>query len=116
MAALPKSAQQRVARALKELRRDPTADSKPLKGHDGIWSRRVGDYRVLFARGGGWLHVYSVQHRQGVYRGVPQPKALPAGKPPSDLPPAPAGAESSADDVPDTSMEPVVDVEPVQTQ
>lgn len=77
---LPRDAQKKVTRALRELQRDPTHLSEPLKGSEDIWRCRVGSYRILFVTQAGWIHVYSVQHRAGVYAaGV----AMPGGTPTS---------------------------------
>lgn len=79
---LPKDSQKQVTRALRELQRDPSHESVPVKGLDGIWRRRVGAYRILFAVGDGWVHVYSVQHRSGVYAGsIAVPSAVPESTP-----------------------------------
>lgn len=75
---LPRDAQKKVIRALEELQADPSSDSEPLKGSPGIWRRRVGSYRLLFASANGWIHAYKVAHRQGVYAGgVPAPSHSP---------------------------------------
>jgi mRNA-degrading endonuclease RelE of RelBE toxin-antitoxin system len=92
---LPKDAQKRVVRALVEMQHDLTHRSKQLAGMPGIWRREVAPYRILFATGPGWIHVYSVQHRQGVYTGrIARPLAAPR----QTRPPMPAltiGAEPS---------------------
>jgi mRNA-degrading endonuclease RelE of RelBE toxin-antitoxin system len=75
---LPKDQQKKVLKAISDLRRDPAHLSKPLEGLPGVWRRRVDPYRVLFTKAPGWVHVYSVQHRQGVYHGqITTPRALP---------------------------------------
>lgn len=80
---LPREAQKKIVRALQDLQRDPTYLSKPLQGSQGVWRRQVPPYRILFTLAPGWVHVYSVQHRQGVYQGaVAAPTALPAAAPP----------------------------------
>jgi mRNA-degrading endonuclease RelE of RelBE toxin-antitoxin system len=90
---LPRDAQKKVLRALDELRTDPSRESKPLTGYEGIWRRRVHPYRILFTRAGAWLHVYSVQHRSSVYRKVAIPQASPGAV---DLPRVPAAPEDVA--------------------
>jgi mRNA-degrading endonuclease RelE of RelBE toxin-antitoxin system len=67
--ALPRDAARKIVRAIDELRSDPHHLSKQLENADGVWRREVQPYRVLFTLGPGWVHVYSVQHRQGVYGG-----------------------------------------------
>jgi mRNA-degrading endonuclease RelE of RelBE toxin-antitoxin system len=49
---LPKSIQKRVARMLTQMESDPfQGDVKALHGEDwkGVFRRRIGDYRLLFA-------------------------------------------------------------------
>lgn len=78
LVALPRGEQTKVLKAITDLRRDPSHLSQPLKGVPGVWRRRVDDYRVLFAKAPGWVHVYSVQTRQGVYEGqIATPRDLP---------------------------------------
>jgi len=76
---LPKDTQKKVARVVDAMRSDPDTETKSLTKHKGILRRRVGDYRVLFARGNSWIHLYAVQHRGGVYgRNMTLPKSIPS--------------------------------------
>lgn len=76
---LPKDGQRKVTRAIELLRSGDSSNVKPLKGHDGVLRARAGEYRILFAQGSAWVHVYSVQHRQGVYaNGIALPTIPPA--------------------------------------
>jgi mRNA-degrading endonuclease RelE of RelBE toxin-antitoxin system len=58
--ALPKDLQNRADKAFELLRQSPQHPSlrlKKVKGHDGLWSARVGqDYRVLATEEVGGLH------------------------------------------------------------
>lgn len=86
---LARDEQRKVLRALSDLRRDPMVQSKPLKGAQGIFRRRVDAYRLLFALAPSWVHVYSVQHRRSIYEGeIAQPRATPSVDAPK-WPPAP---------------------------
>jgi len=80
---LPRDAQKRIIRALSEMQQDPVHRSKQLEGVPGVWRREVAPYRILFTAGDGWIHAYSVQHRQGVYAGrIATPQHEPSSKPP----------------------------------
>lgn len=75
---LPRDQQRKILRAIADMRRDPSHLTKPLEGIPGVWRRRVDPYRILFTKAPGWIHVYSVQHRQGVYHGtVASPQQAP---------------------------------------
>jgi mRNA interferase RelE/StbE len=60
----------RIHRAILDLRENPRPpQAKPLRGPD-FWSRRVGDYRIVYtidddAR---VVTIYRVRHRREVYR------------------------------------------------
>ncbi|MEQ1697907.1 MAG: hypothetical protein ABL901_18900 [Hyphomicrobiaceae bacterium] len=58
--ALPRTVQERADKAFELLRQSPDHPSlhlKKLKGHDGLWSARVGlDYRVLATEEDSGLH------------------------------------------------------------
>ncbi|MFC1909688.1 hypothetical protein ACFLXC_00100 [Chloroflexota bacterium] len=78
---LPKDTQKKVIRCVDGLRNDPWHDAKQLKGLDGIWRQKVDAYRILYVIGNCWVHIYSVQHRQGVYMGtITKPTFLPSTK------------------------------------
>src|SRR5205823_7018894 len=90
-------AQKRIVRALFEMQRDMTHRSKQLAGMPGIWRREVAPYRILFATGPGWIHVYSVQHRQGVYAGRIASPLAPPRRPKPAMPVLAAGVEEASD-------------------
>ena len=93
---LPREHQKRIVRALTEMQHDKTHRSTQLEGYPGIWRREVAPYRILFKPGPGWIHVYSVQHRQGVYSaGVAAPKSVPTIDPPA-LSPLPEPEETTS--------------------
>jgi len=79
---LPTDAQTKVTRAVEHMRDDPDHDSKPLVKYDGVFRRKIGrDHRMLFTKGTRWVHIYSVEHRQGVYRGnITMPKRSPTAQ------------------------------------
>ena len=84
---LPSDVRKRVIRAVGELQSQQMNDTKPLVGQKDIWRRRVGAYRLLLTRTAGWVHIYSVQHRQGVYAGrLATPREAPQGPAPSGFP------------------------------
>ena len=83
LSSVPKETQRRAARVLESIRTSSGADIKALTGVAGVYRARCGNYRILFIQGDGWVHAYSIQHRQGVYGGaVAAPRATPTG----DLP------------------------------
>ena len=78
LSGVPKDAQRRAARVLESIRTSSAGDIKALAGHDRVYRARCGDYRILFAQGDRWVHVYSIQHRQGVYTGaIATPRFVP---------------------------------------
>ncbi len=73
LGALPKTIQEAVTNALTMIGADPKATGKPLIGRlRGLWSARVGNYRVLYTieRGGGSQRVVvrAIRHRGVAYR------------------------------------------------
>jgi mRNA-degrading endonuclease RelE of RelBE toxin-antitoxin system len=103
LVSLPRDAQKKVIRALSELQEDPARLSKPLQGMAPVWRRKVDPYRILFVKQPGWIHVYSVQHRQGVYSGT---IATPTVTPQQPLTTAPA-------ELPDELREPESPIAPL---
>jgi mRNA-degrading endonuclease RelE of RelBE toxin-antitoxin system len=74
---LPPPTEQRVARRLQELRLNPLDPrlAKPLTGYPGLYSSRVGDWRILFelhatedAAFLGMVLITAVEPRGRVYR------------------------------------------------
>jgi mRNA-degrading endonuclease RelE of RelBE toxin-antitoxin system len=64
---LPQSLQKRVTRATKILRTDPISaqgDAKKLKGYqNNVYRIRLGDYRLIYSFGAGWVKLLSVRKR-----------------------------------------------------
>lgn len=64
---LPQSTSKKVTKAIKILEQDPISakgDAKKLKGHQNNTYRiRVGDYRVFYSFGQGWVKLLSVRKR-----------------------------------------------------
>lgn len=64
---LPQAAQKKVAKALKLLETDPISaqgDAKKLKGYtNNVYRVRIGDYRLFYSFGAGWVKLLSVRKR-----------------------------------------------------
>lgn len=77
---LPREAQRQVIGSLIRLTADPYGNGQKLKGDGFGWRSRAGAYRLLYRIGPNWVHVHSVEHRSGVYKGgIARPRVLPAG-------------------------------------
>lgn len=76
--ALPHHLQEPVLNALTDLEIDPEAAGKPLLGRlKGLWSARVGSYRILYSLEGSRrspkVVVRAIKHRSSAYqRGQPR--------------------------------------------
>lgn len=65
---IPKTDIKKIAKKLKGLKDDPYA-GKPLKGElEGLYALRAWPYRIIYEIGKKRLIIYSIAHRQGVYR------------------------------------------------
>jgi mRNA interferase RelE/StbE len=76
LAALPRKVQEAVIETLTMLGADPASAGKPLLGRfRGLWSARVGNYRVLYTveegRGSKRVTVRAIHHRGVAYRSRP---------------------------------------------
>ncbi|MEN9935511.1 MAG: hypothetical protein RLZZ387_2090 [Chloroflexota bacterium] len=63
---LPKQVSKLVTQKLKVLSDDPASaqgDAKKLKGYQNVYCVRVGDYRVFYSIGAGWVKLLSVRKR-----------------------------------------------------
>ncbi len=64
---LPQAAQKKVSKALKILEIDPISaqgDAKKLKGYtNNVYRVRIGDYRLFYSFGQGWVKLLSVRKR-----------------------------------------------------
>ncbi|MBP1468009.1 AAA family ATPase [Candidatus Chloroploca sp. M-50] len=63
---LPKQVSRLVSQKLKVLADDPFSaqgDAKKLKGYNNVYRARVGDYRVFYSIGQGWVKLLSVRKR-----------------------------------------------------
>ena len=70
---LPKNLQVPVENVLTDIEADPNSAGKELLGHfKGIWSARVGNYRILYANEGSRrsprVVILAINHRGVVYR------------------------------------------------
>lgn len=67
MVTLPQKVSKKVTRAVKVLEHDPISaqgDAKKLKGyHPNIYRIRIGDYRIFYSFGEGWVKLLSVRKR-----------------------------------------------------
>lgn len=64
---LPQSIQRKVTKAIKVLESDPISaqgDAKKLKGYsNNVYRARIGDYRLIYSFGQGWVKLLSVRKR-----------------------------------------------------
>ena len=71
LARLPREIQERFAKALEELAKDPRPrpglDVKPLRGMKGAWRLRIGSYRAIYEAEEGQVRFTRFGHRSNVY-------------------------------------------------
>ncbi|RRR65703.1 MAG: DNA helicase UvrD [Candidatus Viridilinea halotolerans] len=63
---LPKYVNKLVSHKLNVLKEDPYSahgDAKKLKGYSNVYRARIGDYRLFYLIGGGWVKLLSVRKR-----------------------------------------------------
>lgn len=81
---LPQTVQKRVSKVTKILRTDPISaqgDAKKLKGYqNNVYRVRIGDYRLIYSFGEGWVQLLSIRKRdERTYElEVPEPDNLPS--------------------------------------
>jgi superfamily I DNA/RNA helicase/mRNA-degrading endonuclease RelE of RelBE toxin-antitoxin system len=71
---LPPSVSRRVSRKVRILEQDPVSaqgDAKQLQGYEDVYRVRIGDYRLLYTFGQGWVKLLRVRHRNEVYNSIP---------------------------------------------
>src|SRR5262249_36541522 len=93
-----------VQQKIDELQQNPLPDGhhkKKLKGHrDPVYRLRIGDYRLFYTFGEGWIRLLAIRLRRDAYEddsvGYEEPAVVPpAEQPPSPPPPpVPAAAPS----------------------
>jgi mRNA interferase RelE/StbE len=67
--ALPRTVHEAVLETLGLIGRDPESTGKRLVGRlEGLWSARVGNYRVVYSIEGGEVIIRAIRHRSVVYR------------------------------------------------
>ena len=67
--ALPETVREAVLETLTLIGADPERAGKQLVGRlEGLWSARVGNYRVLYTLGGAGVIVRAIRHRAVAYR------------------------------------------------
>ncbi len=94
---LPRHVSKTIARKLQTLVEDPYSahgDAKKLKGYDNVYRVRVGDYRICYTIGKGWVKLLSVRKRdERTYEDDLPDVVMPAVPPdPSTLDPKMHGA------------------------
>lgn len=71
LARLPRDIQERFAKALEELAKDPRPrpglDVKPLRGMKGAWRLRIGPYRAIYEVEEGQVRFTRFGRRSNVY-------------------------------------------------
>lgn len=70
---LPPDVSRRVTRKVRILETDPIlagGDAKKLQGYQDVYRVRIGDYRLLYTFGQGWVKLLRVRHRNEVYNGI----------------------------------------------
>ena len=68
--ALPETVRDAVVETLTLIRTEPERAGKELVGRlEGLWSARVGNYRVLYTVGSGGVIVRAIRHRAVAYSG-----------------------------------------------
>jgi superfamily I DNA/RNA helicase/mRNA-degrading endonuclease RelE of RelBE toxin-antitoxin system len=63
---VPQNVAKRITKAVKVLERDPISaegDAKKLKGYTNVYRIRIGDYRLFYSIGQGWVKLLSVRKR-----------------------------------------------------
>lgn len=96
---IPKAVQKKLDRAVRVLQRDPISadgDAKKLQDYDDkIYRIRLGDYRVFYSIGDGWVKLLSIRKRDGrTYR-----DKLTDTEPPAVAPPAATDGSEAIDPI-----------------
>ena len=88
--ALPRRVVPVVTEKVTWLQADPLPDrdlKKKLKGQDGIYRLKVGDYRLLYTFGDTWIRLLAIRLRRDVYDNIEQVEwEGPMALPPADAP------------------------------
>ncbi|GAB4371151.1 MAG: 3'-5' exonuclease [Elainellaceae cyanobacterium] len=83
---LPQSVSKKVSKAIKVLEQDPISakgDAKKLKGYNNnIYRVRIGDYRLIYSFGQGWVKLLSVRKRDDRTYEIEIPDFEPPATPP----------------------------------
>ena len=77
---IPQNVFKPVSKATKLLERDPISadgDAKKLKGYENVYRIRLGDYRLFYAIGTGWVKLLSVRKRNERTYETEIPTAIP---------------------------------------
>lgn len=85
---LPRNVSRRVPRIIEVLENDPISaqgDARKLRQYENVYRVRIGDYRLIYSFGQGWVKLLSIRHRSDAYKGelpdvetppVPNPSVL----------------------------------------
>ncbi|MCS6839154.1 MAG: AAA family ATPase [Roseiflexus sp.] len=82
---LPRHVSKTIAKKLEILADDPYSargDAKKLKGYDNVYRVRVGDYRICYCIGNGWVKLLSVRKRDERTYADELPTIVPPESPP----------------------------------
>ncbi|MDP9310846.1 MAG: AAA family ATPase [Chloroflexota bacterium] len=101
---LPKQVTKQVAKKLKVLTTDPSlaqGDAKQIKGYSNLYRVRIGDYRLFYSFGQGWVKLLSVRKRdERTYEDEVPDFSVPVAAPqPQMLEPQPEPAKSKVAEV-----------------
>ena len=69
---LPRNVSRRVPRIIEILENDPISaqgDARKLRQYENVYRVRIGDYRLIYSFGQGWVKLLSIRHRRDVYEG-----------------------------------------------
>ena len=85
---VPQSVQKRVTKVVKILRSDPISaqgDAKKLKGYtNNVYRVRIGDYRLIYSFGEGWVQLLSIRKRDERTYEVEVPEEPSPSAPPAE--------------------------------
>lgn len=69
---LPRNVSKKVPRIIGILENDPISaqgDARKLTQYENAYRVRIGDYRLIYSFGQGWVKLLSIRHRSDVYKG-----------------------------------------------
>lgn len=69
---LPRNVSRRVPRIIEILENDPISaqgNARKLNQYENVYRVRIGEYRLIYSFGQGWVKLLSIRHRSDVYKG-----------------------------------------------